>query len=762
MKHYKKLTTVVISFALILSSTWNVANASEDKNNTISNLENTKSVEVEIFATDAATGKPSKRAWAYTVNSTYNPTLGCITPADIKSYMSFADTRPVYPCNMPPNGKNNLSTISSNTSENLTKTQQLIKNLEKFTPYNQMKLNQKTNKYSKTLKITSETVFVVLCNEQYICEAQYHEGVNLFIKAKKPIQFTWQLPKLVELSDSQLVFSRFNDGKNMLENFISEINSIEFISAYNTSLFVARPNNSPAALSDIYMTKVPLRTSKVEICTTYKYCFTTKLDDSVQTYLETKKPARTFEISITNATLANYQRVAIVAGNANFRSNNISKVLTLKYGQKDVAYTDLSVVTKSNVPTTNLRIHKTYREYKGLGLCDDISCLPVVTLDPSACPPPAEICLSASFELQKKSTLIYGYLLQPDGSPAPYASIRLSSSDYALDIPFTSSKANFSDKTRNEYIAKVNNFERGVEYELIPSYSKTNMAYSDEKGMVTFTMDLDHYFSLATGCNLNGCYPVSHSLFDQSKYEIPNQGNSLLFKVPSNSYDYFVDADEVDPIYLKPGLIINSKLLSKFPSAHSDGFSENVTKLFYAPGSYILTFDRDGKLITRTSIDSKGNFTLTLPETFHRMDICDVMNKCQSIKTYKKIYYLTLDPDTISEKGLTTYTFPAPTDRLGILKGILYDAKKRKVTSNGKLYLFNDKHKLTSTLTTNAKGEFTTTLTSIQSNRITRIQGCAKIGDCDFNPIQAEEVNNFINEQLNFPFQVVTINKKLR
>ena len=227
-------------------------------------------------------------------------------------------------------------------------------------------------------------------------------------------------------SDSTLIFSKFSDGKNPLPNFISEIETIKFISAYNTVLYEVKPQLAIISLTNFYSTKVPFKTNKIEICTTYNYCFTTKLEETMATYLEDKKPARLFELNITNNTLADYKSVTLKAENANFTTTNSNKRLTLKYVQLDGGPTTLRVMTDWKAPVTTIKIHKNYRSYKGLELCDDTTCLPVTTLEPTACPILTEICLSAPFKTVKKSNLIYGYLLQnPNGSPAPYASILL-------------------------------------------------------------------------------------------------------------------------------------------------------------------------------------------------------------------------------------------------------------------------------------------------------------------------------------------------
>jgi len=761
MINYKKLTAISLFSTLLLTSALNPATANQTINlpkSTTSNDVVNGTFSVEIFALDATSGKPAKRAWAYTVDSTYKPTLGCSLLTTTILDFEPNTMRAIYPCNTNPN---------ATSSSEIKSTQELIKEKDSLITLNQLKINSKTNLYSKTLSISNTTIAIALCNEQGNCAFYNRPSAYEMMNSKKPLQLTYKMPGLETLSDSTLIFSKFSDGKNPLPNFISEIETIKFLSAYNTVLYEVKPQLAIISLTNFYSTKVPFKTSKIEICTTYKYCFTTKLEETIATYLEDKKPARIFELNITNNTLTNYLRVGLKAETANFRSTNINKLLTLTYGQKDASITDLIIATQNDLPVTNQKIHKTYQDYQGLELCDDFTCLPVKTLEPSACSKSTEICLSATFTPLKKNTLIYGYLLQPDGSPAPYASIELTPSrgNYTSDINLFEKEFFYlygliTSKEINEKIksTKAKAYLRGTEYQAWPEYAKSYIYSADENGMITMSMDTDHYSGIATSCNLNSCYPVAYPLFHETnKYTIPNQGNSLLIYGISNKYIYNPRIPDPTPVPLKPGLSINGKILGKYsPINDNTGYWQTGDRFYFSPGAYLLTYDRDGKFITKTTTDSKGNYSLTLPTNFSKMDICDATGKCQVVTTYDKYYYLTLDSK--KAEGMTPYSFQAPTDRLGILKGILYDTKKKKITSNAKVYLFNDKQKLITTLTTNAKGEFNTPLTFIQSNQITRIQGCTKVGECDYNHIRAEEVNNFITEGMNFPFQVVNIN----
>ena len=754
MINYKKISTTSILSALILTSLLNPATASQTttlpQSSTNMDIVN-GTFSVEVFALDATSGKPAKRAYAYTIDSTYKPSLGCTSLVTDNGGKNNTIWGSNYPCNTNPN------TTSTST---IKTTQELLKEKDSLTTLNQLILNPKTNLYSKTLSITSTTVSIALCNEQGNCAFYDRPTAYEMTNAKKPLALKYKLPALADLSDSQIIFSKFGDGKNALPNFISEIDSIKFYSAYNTVLYEVQPQLNPGSLKNFYSTKLPLRSNKFEICTTYNYCFTTKLEESIVSYLTTKNPPRTFEMNITNANLINYLKVELKAENATFTSLNINKLLTLKYSQKYASDTALMIATKSNLPTTNLKINKNYREFQGLELCDDFTCLPVKTLEPSDCSTSAEVCLFASFTPVKKTTLIYGYLLQPDGSPAPYANIELSptrGSQYGAELNYLykikMAKGSSAKIKSDKVIAGI--YLDGPQYQTWPESAKTHSYYADENGMITMSMDIDHYDGIATSCNLNSCYPVAYPLFyDSNSYTIPNQGNSLLIYGISTKYRYGT-IDDPDPVTLKPGLTLNGKLLGRsVPVNDYTGYWDTSNRYYFSPGAYLMTYDRDGKFINKTMTDSKGNYSLTLPNNFSKLDICDVNGKCQTVTTYDKYYYLTLDSK--KAEAMTPYSFLAPTDRLGILKGILYDEKKKKVTSNGKVYLFNDKQKLISTLTTNSKGEFTTPLTFIQVNRIARIQGCAKVGECDYNHIRADEVNNFINEGMNFPFQVVS------
>ena len=367
----------------------------------------------------------------------------------------------------------------------------------------------------------------------------------------------------------------------------------------------------------------------------------------------------------------------------------------------------------------------------------------------------------------KKTTLVYGYLLQPDGSPATYASIDLFPSTWRTPtiIQFHSELSKLNSQTPSKEVnekiksswAKFTAYLNGSEYQSLPEYTTSHTYSSDENGMITMSIDIDHYSGNAHSCNLNSCYPVAYPLFNDTKtHSFPNQGSSLLFYGISNQYIYADGPDDPAPVSLKPGLSLKGKLLGKFSLEQFrdyTGYWKTGNRYYFSPGAYLSTYDRDGKFINKTTTDSKGNYSLTLPDNFYKMDICDVTGKCQSVTTYDKYYYLTLDPKKAEE--MTPYTFPAPTNRIGTLKGILYDNKKKKVSPNSKIYLFNDKQKLISTLTTNTRGEFTTSLIYIQSNKIARIQGCIKVGECDYNHVRASEVQAFISEGINFPFQVV-------
>jgi hypothetical protein len=182
----------------------------------------------------------------------------------------------------------------------------------------------------------------------------------------------------------------------------------------------------------------------------------------------------------------------------------------------------------------------------------------------------------------------------------------------------------------------------------------------------------------------------------------------------------------------------------------------DVTVKYLYPGAYIQIFDSKGNITMKSETSIDGKFSLTIPSTFTRMEICSAKNQCHPENKLNKYYYLTLD--SVEVGNLSLFTLPAPKDKIGMLNGIVYENSENKKATNNKVYLFNDKNKLVGTLQPNSKGEFSKNLNYILSNKVTRMQPCPKFGGCDgyYNEIRLDEVQAFIDEQINYPFQVVS------
>ena len=174
---------------------------------------------------------------------------------------------------------------------------------------------------------------------------------------------------------------------------------------------------------------------------------------------------------------------------------------------------------------------------------------------------------------------------------------------------------------------------------------------------------------------------------------------------------------------------------------------------YLSTGAYLQTYDSTGDVTMKYKISTTGKFSLTLPSTFTRLEVCSAKNLCHSETNYNKYYYLSLDESEVS--SLPLLTLPTPNDKVGLLRGILYNDKTNKILAKRKVYLFNDQNELVSTLPTNAKGEFTKNLNYILYNKVTRIQGCSKFNKCAWNEIRLDEVQTYIDEQINYPFQII-------
>ena len=772
MINYKKITTLTILLSLILTATSSIAQADVKSTAEEAKL---KTVVIKVEDPNWDDKEPINffktlaNQYVYTINSKYNAELGCTAPIS-KAWASFGEPiiydyryTQLYLCNAGAD-----SNFLSNETESANFNKEMLLNRDKISLSNKVKYSRKTYLniakeqpfYSTQIKVNEFTVAVASCNEQQNCRFTDFPDFSRISSTRNKI--TLQPAPLVELSNSQIIFSKFSDGVNQLPNFISEIDSIKFYSAYNTVLYEVKPKESPLYMSNFYSTKVPLRTYKVEICTTSKYCFTTRLEDSIATYLDEKKPARTFALNITNTDLANYQKVGLAVQNANFETANFMKTLTLRYILKETGNDSKSINMRVATSDQELQSNKINKNYLYPWICDDVDCLPATTSPSTNCPNNPTICLTANFTPIKKKTVITGQLIQPDGSPAPYGSLVIyPNKNYISNLGFRGLAGKYKGNSKKEQIKdELKDFLLSDAYKKWPSYKKPLIVNADKNGMFTFTLDLDHYYSKVDRCNANYCLTDWSYLFDQAKFNIPSEGKSILITVPSTQY---TDKNKVDtpPLLLKSGMIVEGKVLAEVNyKQNSETYGISTTK-YLSPGSYLQTFTSTSSTAAKTPTDEQGNFSLTLPANFTRLEICSASNLCHIETKLNKIYYINIDKnDTQTAK---IFTFPAPNDNVGLLTGKLYDAQKKINVPNKYLYLLNNKNEVKDTLKTNSKGEFSKSLNYIKVNKITRIQSChpkemestnrCSIGN--YIEIIIDDIDLYKNENINYPYQIV-------
>lgn len=725
MKHIKKVTITTILISLIISATPNTAQA-DVKSPVEQPIEMNVSFEVS-----------SSNQHIYTISSKYNAELGCTTP------ISFGDEK--TPINRREDGYLcNANTESEFISQepDLTKFHEvMLAQREKISTSRIVKMSQVKTKFKKDpppryttqIKVNEYTVAVASCNEQQNCT---FSSLPAFEILKKQGDLALPPTPLVELSDSQITFSKFSDGVNLLPNFISEVNSINFYNANNTLLYEVKPKTSPLYMSNFYSTKVPYTTSKAVICTNYEYCFTTRLADSIATYLQDSNPARTFALNITNTNLANYHKVGLTVQNGNFATANFEKTLTLKYTLKEPSKDTvkaLRIGTNRQELQSNNKINK---DYLNPEICDDTTCLPATILPSSNCPNNPTICLTATFTPIKKK-IMYAKLIYPDGTPASYATIQFPSNSSDM-------VSRMFDTTQGE--------ESWLNYSKLPEYNKLQRYFADEDGVITFTLDLDHFFNKPNRCNMRMICSTDYGyIFSRNSFLTATKENPLLITVPADPWLYYNKSTA-----LKPGMKITGQVLATVNNNSRSTQPPDNPVEYLSTGAYLQTYDSTGDVTMKYKISTTGKFSLTLPSTFTRLEVCSAKNLCHSETNYKKYYYLFLDESEVS--SLPLLTLPTPNDKVGLLRGILYNDETNKILAKRKVYLFNDQNELVSTLPTNAKGEFIKNLNYILYNKVTRIQGCSKYNKCAYNEIRLDEVQTYIDEQINYPFQVIPSN----
>jgi len=772
MVNYKKITILAFLLSLILTANPNIAHAdvisskeeAELKNVVISVEDPDWNIKIPIWIY-----KTLPNQYVYTINSRYNAELGCTTPIS-NAWGGFDEPvvydhrlTQLYLCNATPE-----SNFLSNETESANFYKEMLLYRDKISLSKKVKYSRNTTLkifkdepfYSTQIKVNEFTVAAASCNEQQNCKIVRLPDFSQISASRNKI--TLPANPLVELSDSQIIFSKFSDGVNPLPNFLSEVKNIKFYSAYNTLLYEVKPIENPLYMSNFYSTKVPLRTYKIEICTTSKYCFTTKLEDYITTYLDEKKPARTFAINITNTELANYQKVGLADQNANFETANFEKTLTLRYLLNEAGNDDKTVsIRVPTSPQALQSINKINKNYFNPWICDDVDCLPAIPTPSTNCPNNPTICFTANFTPIKKKTIVTGQLIQPDGSPAPYGSLVIyPNKNYISTITYIND-GKYSANPKKELIKdKLEDFLVSDTYRKWPSYKKPLIVHADKNGMITFTIGLDHYYSKVDRCNANYCLTDWTYLFDQDKFNLPNGGRSILITVPSTKY---TDKNKVDtsPVLLKPGMEIKGKLLAEVNyKQNSETYGISATK-YLSPGSYLQTFTSSTSVPSKTLTDEQGNFSLTLPPNFTRLEICSALNLCHSETKLNRFYYLNIDEkDILATK---VFSFQAPNNNIELLTGKLYDAQKKINVPNKYLYLLNNKNEVKGTLKTDSKGEFSKNLNYFKVNKITRIQSChpKEMGSSDrcsignYTEINLDDIDLYENENINYPYQIV-------
>jgi hypothetical protein len=724
MKYIKKVTITTILISLIISATPNTAHADVK-----SNAEQPKVMNVSFKVS-------SSNQHIYTISSKYNPELGCTT------LISLGDKK--TPINRHEDGflcNANKESDFITQEPDLTKFhEEMLAQREKISTSRIVKMSQVKTKFKKDpppiyttqIEVNEYTVGVASCNEQQNC---IFNSMPAFEILKKQGDLELPSTPLVKgLGNSQITFSKFTDGVNLLPNFISEVNTINFYNDNNTLLYEVKPRTSPLYMSNFYSTKVPYTTSKVQICTTYEYCFTTRLADSIASYLQYQNPARSFALNINNNNLAKYHKVGLTVQNGNFANSNFEKTLTLKYTLNESGNDTvkaLRIGTNHQDLQGNNKINK---DYLNPEICDDSTCLPATILPSSNCPNNPTICLTATFTPIKKK-IMYAQLIYPDGTPASYGTIQFPSNSDAM-------VSRMFDTTKSE--------ESWLTYSKLPEFYKLQSYFADEDGVISFTLDLDHFFNKPIRCNMRMICSTDYGyIFSRNSFLTATKENPLLITVPADPWLNYNKSKA-----LKPGMKITGQVLATANNNSRSTQPPDNPVEYLATGAYLQTYDSKGDVTMKYKISTTGKFSLTLPSTFTRLEVCSAKNLCHSETNYNKYYYLFLDESEVS--SLPLLTLPTPNDKVGLLRGILYNKETNKILAKRKVYLFNDQNELVGSLPTNAKGEFIKNLNYILYNKVTRIQGCSKFNKCDYNEIRLDEVQTYIDEQINYPFQIIS------
>jgi len=749
MINYKKITTVTLLAALLISAPIS-AIAADTKSNkssvtditTIDVLEN-KIKTIDVFLWEKTKKDISKNEyWVYTINSKYNPALGCIN-LNATSLLTQTSESPQdgYLCN-----QSNLTAIS-NDSDPTNNYKAMLSTRDAISASRKTKYVSK--EFNIKVKIDNFSTSLAICN---INECFFYAIPSEFERTKKLLNgrdgnIFIELPKFKNpsnikdpnISDSKFIFSKFNDGQKDLPNFISEIDTIKYLSAYNTTLSEVKPRLSPLFMPNFYLSQAPIRANKIEICTIYQYCFTTYIEESITKYIEEKNPEKTFALNITNTNLVNYKTVGIIKENPNFITNNFDKTLTLTYETKNAEYFNINRIRIGNSDNLSQANNKISKDYLRPQICDDAQCVTPELLPSTACPNNPEICFSAKFTPIKKYNIMYAKLIDSNGTPVPYAAIQFPSNSSAMINRIV--KTYYSKKFMDEVYPKL------------PRYNKLETYYADENGIITFTLDLDHFYNAPQRCNMDYCSTDYGSIFSKKTFISATKENPLLITVPQKKFNEFNEPRDVVPTTLKPGMKVEGQILTTVnTSSNNTKPSDNPVK-YLSPGAYLQTFDAKGNLTTKSETSATGKFSLTLPTSFIRMEVCSAKNQCHTETNLNKYYYISTDE--IEASNLPLFTFPTPKDKVGMLRGLLYNGETKKLIANRKVYLFNDQNKLVGTTPTNAKGEFTKNLNYILYNKVTRIQGCLKFNQCPYNEIRLDEVQTYIDEQINYPFQIL-------
>ena len=203
-------------------------------------------------------------------------------------------------------------------------------------------------------------------------------------------------------------------------------------------------------------------------------------------------------------------------------------------------------------------------------------------------------------------------------------------------------------------------------------------------------------------------------------------------------------------------MVISGKVLAEVNKAVKQETYGISTSKYLSPGSYLKIFTANGSATSKTPTDEQGNFSLTLPANFTRLEICSALNVCHNESKLNKFYYLNIDQkDTLKAK---IFTFPAPKNNLGMLRGKLYDLSKEIVSKNKKninnkeVFLLNAKGELISTLKTDSNGEFFKNLNYIVEKKITQIEG----DSLNYNEINYNDIELYFDAQMDYPYQVVS------